>query len=151
MIKSILFTCLVAVASADADADALYEVYGYGAVPFGSSTGLDPITQGLDPVTQGALPAHYGYGYPTLGGYYGRRKRDADADAEALYGYYGYAAPYDLAAGYAACPLAASVPFGSSTGLDPITQGLDAATQGYSPYSGYGYPYGLSSGYHFGK
>jgi len=124
-------------------------------------------------VTQGALPAHYGYGYPALGGYYGRRKRDADADAdaEALYGYYGYAAPYGLAAGYAASPLAsagyaatplaaagyaagplvASVPFGSSTGLDPITQGLDAATQGYSPYSGYGYPYGLSSGYHFGK
>ena len=30
-----------------------------------------------------------------------------------------------VAAGYAA-----TVPFGSSSGLDPITQGLDAATQG---------------------
>merc|ERR1712107_235529 len=34
--------------------------------------------------------------------------------------------------------VAAAVPFGSSTGLDPITQGLDASTQGYAPYA-YGY------------
>merc|ERR1719483_71166 len=57
-----LQTCLVAAVSADAEADAAYlgygypyahGVYGYAAhVPFGSSTGLDPITQGLDPVTQ---------------------------------------------------------------------------------------------------
>merc|ERR1712002_477806 len=46
----------------------------------------------------------------------GKRKRDADADPALLYG----------------------VPFGSSTGLDPITQGLDASTQGYAPYA-YGY------------
>merc|ERR1711892_708242 len=121
MIKSILFTCLVAVA-------------------FGSSTGLDPITQGLDPVTQGALPAYYGYGYPAYGahGVYGRRKREANADA--LYTTYGYT----------------GVPFGSSTGLDPITQGLDAATQGVVPYFGYhagysGYPYGAHAGHYYGK
>merc|ERR1712010_283833 len=100
-----------------AEADAFYG-YGYGlpyahgvayaGVPFGSSTGLDPITQGLDPVTQGALPvAHVGH-------YYGKRSAD----------------PYYLG-GYAV----AGVPFGSSTGLDPITQGLDASTQGYAPYA----------------
>merc|ERR1719347_2100178 len=66
-IKTLLFTCLVAAARADADADAAYLAYGYGlpyayaGVPFGSSTGLDPITQGLDPVTQGALPVYSGY------------------------------------------------------------------------------------------
>merc|ERR1712012_1281289 len=78
----------------DAEADPQLLVAG---VPFGSSTGLDPITQGLDAVTQGvALPYHagvygygyygyrpygyraYGYGYPYRYGYYG--KRDADAE-----------------------------------------------------------------------
>merc|ERR1712080_391606 len=59
---------------------------------------------GLDASTQGYAPyAHYGYGHHGL--LYGKRSADADA-------YYGF--------GYAA------VPFGSSTGLDPITQGLDA-------------------------
>merc|ERR1711970_840441 len=85
MIKLVLFTCLVALASADADADAAYLGYGYpyayGAygyaahVPFGSSTGLDPITQGLDPGTQGAVP-YYGPGY-----HYGKRSADADPKA----------------------------------------------------------------------
>merc|ERR1712002_512162 len=109
---------------ADADPALLYGAYAgypyaYG-VPFGSSTGLDPITQGLDASTQGYAPYAYGYGL----GYYG--KRDADADPALLYGAY---------AGY---PYAYGVPFGSSTGLDPITQGLDASTQGYAPYA-YGY------------
>merc|ERR1711982_64013 len=73
----------------DAEADPQLLVAG---VPFGSSTGLDPITQGLDAVTQGvALPYHAGvYGY----GYYGKRDADAEPEADALYGYYGYARPY---------------------------------------------------------
>merc|ERR1712055_836048 len=101
-----------------ADADAYYGYpYAYG-VGFGSSTGLDPITQGLDASTQGYAPyAHYGYGGYGLA--YGKRSADADA-------YYGY-------------PYAYGVPFGSSTGLDPITQSLDASTQGYAPYAHYGY------------
>jgi hypothetical protein len=37
------------------------------------------------------------------------------------------------------------VPFGSSTGLDPITQGLTASTQGHG-YYGHGY-----YGYRYGK
>merc|ERR1719270_3134512 len=91
----------------DAEADPQLLVAG---VPFGSSTGLDPITQGLDAVTQGVVT-----------------KRSADADAAVLYGAYGY--PYAHA----------YVPFGSSSGLDPITQGLDPVTQGYVPYYGYGH------------
>merc|ERR1712080_722470 len=87
------------------------------AVPFGSSTGLDPITQGLDASTQGYAP--YAYGHYAYG------KRTADADPYYAYGAY-------------------AVPFGSSTGLDPITQGLDASTQGYAPYA-YGH-YAMARG-----
>merc|ERR1712133_176662 len=47
----------------------------------------------------------------------------AEADPYYLGGYYG-------------------VPFASSTGLDPITQGLDASTQGLAPYAAYGYGLG---------
>merc|ERR1712190_668354 len=65
------------------------------------------------------------------------------AEADPFYGYYG-ALPY--AHGYAV----AGVPFGSPSGQDPITQGLDASTQGYLPYAyghlGYGY-----LGHYYGK
>merc|ERR1712117_622204 len=128
MFKSLLATALVAAVKAEADPfygyyGALPYAHGYAVagVPFGSPSGLDPITQGLDPVTQGALPvAHY----------YGKRSADAEADPYYLS---GYALPY-AAHGV----VAAAVPFGSSTGLDPITRGLDASTQGYAPYA-YGY------------
>merc|ERR1711872_991677 len=125
MIKSLVLTCLVAAVRADAEADAYYSIYGYAGVPFGSSTGLDPITQGL------ALPYHgyAGYGYPYYGHYLGKRAADA----------------------VPAVVVASAVPFGSSTGLDPITQGLDPVTQGFVPYHGYvgyGYPY---YGHYLGK
>merc|ERR1712066_805840 len=121
MFKSLLATALVAAVKAEADPfygyyGALPYAHGYAVagVPFGSPSGLDPVTQGALPV------AHY----------YGKRSADAEADP-----YYpgGYALPY-AAHGV----VAAAVPFGSSTGLDPITQGLDASTQGYAPYA-YGY------------
>merc|ERR1719479_568842 len=107
-----------------------YAGYGYHGVPFGSSTGLDPITQGLDASTQGVV-GHYGH-------YIGKR----EADADAYYGHLGYG--YGLhGLGYAGYGhhgvYAAHVPFGSSTGLDSITQGLDASTQGLV---GYGHYYG---------
>merc|ERR1719318_1164238 len=106
MFKSLDATCLVAAARAQLVAH----------VPFGSSTGLDPITQGLDASTQGLLPyAHHPYAF---GHYYGKRSADAQ--------------------------LVAAVPFGSSTGLDPITQGLDASTQGYLPYAYHPYAFGLA-------
>merc|ERR1711953_235806 len=101
--------------------------YGYAGVPFGSSTGLDPLTQGLDPVTQGVIT-----------------KREADPQV-LTYGAYPYT--------YAAYPYAhAYVPFGSSSGLDPITQGLDPVTQGHvvkreadaDAYYPYHYAYGCS-------
>merc|ERR1711910_308643 len=91
----------------------------------------------------------------------------AEADPQLLYGGYGYAglagyAGYPYALGYglglksAPCVNAANipvpcagkrkryagVPFASSTGLDPITQGLDASTQGLAPYAHYGYGLG---------
>jgi hypothetical protein len=152
--------------SADADAEAYYAAYPYStygaypyaahgaypyaaygaypyaaAVPFGSSTGLDPITQGLDPVTQGVA-------IPAAAHYLGKRSADADADAYyaaypyATYGAYPYAAHGAYAyAAHGAYPYAAAVPFGSSTGLDPITQGLDPVTQGVAipAYAGYAY------------
>merc|ERR1712018_922818 len=66
---------------------------------FGSSTGLDPITQGLDPVTQGHVV-----------------KRSADADA--FYAGYGY--PYS----YGYVPFGSSTGLDPITqGLDPATQG----------------------------
>merc|ERR1712066_139179 len=88
-------------ADAEPEADAAYFGYGYpyayAGVPFGSSTGLDPITQGLDAATQGYVP-YYGYGHHAYGHYYGKRSADAEADAEAdpeaFYGHYGY--PYGL-------------------------------------------------------
>merc|ERR1711983_452450 len=85
MIKSVLFTCLIAAASADADAAYLgygYPyAYGYAAhVPFGSSTGLDPVTQGAVP--------YYGLGY--AGYHLGKRSADAEPEADAAYLGYGY-------------------------------------------------------------
>ena len=108
--------------SADAEADPYYlGGYAYG-LPVGHPSGADPITQGLDASTQGYAPYAYGH----LGHYYGKRS----ADPYYLGGYAGLALPY-AAHGV----VAAAVPFGSSTGLDPITQGLDASTQGYAPYA----------------
>merc|ERR1712234_81349 len=120
MIKFVASACLVAAALADADP--YYGAYGYGgyglgyaaAVPFGSSTGLDPITQGLDASTQGFAPyAAYG-----AYGYYGKRSADA---------YY----PYGAYGAYA----------GGFTGLDPITQGADPITQGVDPVTQGAVPY----------
>merc|ERR1712106_333996 len=108
------------------------------AVPFGSSTGLDALTQGLDASTQGYAPYAYGHlgvghlgvghlgvghlGVGHLGHYYGKRSADA-------YYAHGYGLGYGHHAG------AYGVPFGSSTGLDALTQGLDASTQGYAPHA----------------
>merc|ERR1711981_657404 len=69
----------------------------------------------------GAPLAYAGYPYAPVA--YGKYKRSAEAEPEADAAYFGYGYPYAYA----------GVPFGSSTGLDPITQGLDAATQGYVP------------------
>merc|ERR1712228_372084 len=110
----VVLALLLAVAAADP-----WFVYGgYHGVPFGDPSGQDPITQGLDASTQGYHPYSHYYGH-----YYG--KRSADADPWVVYAHHG-------------------VPFGHPSGQDPITQGLDASTQGYYPYSHY-------YGHHYGK
>merc|ERR1711872_430291 len=141
MLRTVLLACLVAAIKADADAQAYYApyhlgAYAYGAypyaygayhygVPFGSSTGLDPITQGLDPVTQGAvIPAAH---------YIGKRSADAeaDADAEAYYAPYAYGAYAHGAYPYA---------YGAySYGAYPYTYG--AYPYAYGAYNRFGYGY----------
>merc|ERR1712212_1206021 len=138
MLRTVLLACLVAAIKADADAEAYYApyhlgAYAYGAypyaygayhygVPFGSSTGLDPITQGLDPVTQGAVVGHY------IG------KRSADAEAEADADAAAYYAPYAYGA-YA-------------HGAYPYAYG--AYAYGAYPYAYGGYPYTYGAYNRFG-
>merc|ERR1712086_1197386 len=101
---------------------------------------LDPapvLTQSPKVLTLGPVP-YYGLGH--VGHYYGKRSADAEPKADAAYLGYGY--PY----AYGAYAHAAHVPFGSSTGLDPITQGLDPVTQGVVPYYGLGHV-----GHYYGK
>merc|ERR1712184_144295 len=90
-------------AEPEADAAYLYGGYGYGA--FG---GAYPYGLGYNGF------AGYPYGYPAVGysAYYGKRSADAEPEADAYYGYYGYGAypyagygysayrPYGLAYGY---------------------------------------------------
>merc|ERR1719209_2179053 len=99
----VVASALVAAISAEADPALLYAGYaGYAGVPFGSSTGLDALTQGLDASTQGYAPyAYAAYPYAAYGHYYGKREAEAEADPALLYaGYAGY--PY--AAAYGAYP-----------------------------------------------
>ena len=67
-------------AAAEAEPEAALVLAGH--VPFGSSSGLDPLTQGLDPATQGYAPyahlAHAHYPYAVYG------KREAEADPQVI-------------------------------------------------------------------
>ena len=66
--------------AAEAEPEAALVLAGH--VPFGSSSGLDPLTQGLDPATQGYAPyahlAHAHYPYAVYG------KREAEADPQVI-------------------------------------------------------------------
>merc|ERR1719457_442323 len=122
--KSVFFACLVAAvyaeAAPEADADAWYGNYGYGA---GYSYGARPYVNlgyrsynsvaGYAPYvaasSYGAYPAAYGYGHAI-----GKRSADAEAapeaDADAWYGNNGYAAAVAApvsAYRYAAAPVSA--------------------------------------------
>merc|ERR1719430_2243377 len=113
----VVASALVAAISAEADPQLLYGGYGYAGLagyPYALGYGLG--LKNAPCVNAANIPV------PCAG----KRKRDADADPALLYGAYGYA----------------GVPFASSTGLDPITQGLDASTQGFAPYAHYGYGLG---------
>merc|ERR1711973_676699 len=91
VMKFFIVSALVAAVSAEAQYLGAYPysglAYGYGGypyaagyslagVPFGSSSGLDALTQGLDPVTQGYS-------------YYGKRSAEAEPEAQILTTYAG--------------------------------------------------------------
>merc|ERR1712115_772557 len=85
----------------DAEADPQVLVGAVAAVPFGSSTGLDPITQGLDAVTQGVALPYAGYAAPYAAWGLGKREAEADPLVYAAAPAYAYAAPYAVAAPHA--------------------------------------------------
>merc|ERR1712107_244368 len=88
-------------------------------VPFGSSSGLDPITQGLDPVTQGHVA------------YYGKRSADAEPEADADAQVVAPAAAYGL--GYAGA-------YGAGYGYPYTTAAYGYAGYPFrAGYAGYGY------------
>merc|ERR1712212_1282649 len=148
MLRTVLLACLVAAIKADADAEAYYApyhlgAYAYGAypyaygayhygVPFGSSTGLDPITQGLDPVTQGAVVGHY----------IGKRSADAEAEADAD-------ADADAAAYYAPYAYGAYAHGAYAHGAYPYNA-YGAYAYGAYPYAYGGYPYTYGAYNRFG-
>merc|ERR1719209_1371218 len=110
----VVASALVAAISAEADPALLYSGYGYHGYPYAAHVGVYGL-KSAPCVNAANVPV------PCAGGYlhhYGKREAEAEADPALLY---------------------AAVPFGSSTGLDPITQGLDAATQGYAPYAYHGH------------
>merc|ERR1712209_177962 len=72
---------------AKADAALLYGAYGYAGLPYAGYAAY-----GAYPYAYGAYPYAYG-------AYYGKRSADAEPEADAYYGYYGYARPYSY--GYA--------------------------------------------------
>merc|ERR1712123_477479 len=89
MIKIALLVCSAALAAAEAEADALYGAYGYGGY---GGIGHRTYSHGLGAIGYSGL-GHTGYS--TLGysrGYCGKRSADAEpeAEADALYGAYGY-------------------------------------------------------------
>merc|ERR1712215_568287 len=113
----VVASALVAAISAEADPQLLYGGYGYAGLagyPYALGYGLGLKSAPCVNAANVPVPCA------------GKRKRDPDADPALLYGAYGYA----------------GVQFPSSTGLDPITQGLDASTQGFAPYAHYGYGLG---------
>merc|ERR1712141_866698 len=130
----VVASALVAACMAEADPQLLAHPYAYGLATFGGKSAPCVNAANIPVPCAGAPLAYAGYPYAPVA--YGRRSADAEPEADAAYFGYGY--PYAYA----------GVPFGSSTGLDPITQGLDAATQGYVPYYGYGHH---AYGHYYGK
>merc|ERR1712013_968057 len=124
----VVASALVAGICAEADPALLYA--GYAGYPYALGYGVGLKSAPCVNAANVPVPCAAGYG---LVHHYGKREAEAEADPALLYGAY-----------------AAAVPFGSSTGLDPITQGLDLSTQGYAPYAYAGYPY-AAYGHYYGK
>jgi len=131
-----------ALASPVADADPHYAAYGY----------VVPALFNSYPNWPGVSTP---YSSSTCFGCRGKRSADADADASALYGYYGYApyayAPYGYAPyGYGLTGVAGHPTGTSYTARSP--QGLgkrsaDAEPEADAHYSAYGYGYPTAYGY----
>merc|ERR1711868_11944 len=177
MNKFALVVCFAAAVSAEADADAFYGVYGYGAVgayPYATYAYAAPsayaqvspsaslTTVGL---AQASLPAIAG-GYAGAGRYVAnsagvvhvaKREAEAEADPALLYRTYGYAGyPYAGVYGvYAGYPYTYGYYGKRSAEAEPEA---DAALL-YGAYAGYPYAYGAYSygaypygyGYAWGK
>merc|ERR1712154_266692 len=112
----VVASALVAAISAEADPALLYA--GYAGYPYALGHGVGLKSAPCVNAANVPVPCAAGYAH-----YVGKRDADAEADPALLYGaYYG-------------------VPFGSSTGLDPITQG-------YAPYAYHGLGY---YGHYYGK
>merc|ERR1712233_104679 len=135
---------LVAAVSADADADAYYAPYfapyAYGAYALGGKSA--PCVNAANvPVPCAGAPLTY-HGYPYAAHYYGKRSADADA----YYGYYGYARPY--AYGYRGYSYGYPYRYGYYGKRSADAEAEAAPAVFYNAY-GYGafgaYPYGLGA------
>merc|ERR1712133_156662 len=181
MIKAAIVACLAALAAAEADADALYGRYGYGAglgySGYASGLGYSgygyaaapyryngaygyaaPATSAGITVRGYGTPATVGtnapYGYAASGQYVAdsfgavhiaKREADAEPEADALYGNYGYGLGYS--AGYG---LGYSRPIygGYSTISRPIVSSYAAPIA--TGYAGLGYSRAIYGGYRSG-
>merc|ERR1739845_115686 len=127
MMKSIFFACLVAAVYAEAEPKAEADAfYGYNGL-VGGYTGyaLPAYTTGY---------ANYGYAGLNAGHYIGKREAEAEPEADAYYGTYGYnglsglgysGLGYGYASTYAAAPVArtyAAAPLVRSYAAAPIAR-----------------------------
>merc|ERR1739848_427687 len=133
MMKSIFFACLVAAVYAEAepkaDADAFYGYNGYNGLVSGYTGYALPAyrsyaapayrTYAAPAYTTGY--ANYGYAGLNAGHYIGKREAEAEPEADAFYGTYGYnglsglgysGLGYGYASTYAAAPVARSYGYG---------------------------------------
>ena len=137
-------------ADAEADADAFYGYYGYAAHPYAYGYYGYPYAYGhyahygksAPCVNAANVPVPCQHGYSALAapavyggyhhaGYYGKRSAEAEPEAEAYYGSYGYSAYSPVYSGYSSY----SRPVYTTSYARPV-------------YSGYGYSR-LGYGYHY--
>merc|ERR1712241_1322339 len=158
MMKSIFFACLVAAVYAEAEPKAEADAfYGYNGLVSGYTGYALPAyrsyaapayrTYAAPAYTTGY--ANYGYAGLNAGHYIGKREAEAEPEADAYYGTYGYnglsslgysGLGYGYARTYAAAPVArtyAAAPLVRSYAAAPI-----ASSYGYGLTGSYGY--GLS-------
>merc|ERR1712045_738468 len=96
MIKLLLASTLLALTAAEADPQLLYGApLPYVGATVGAVAHVPVVKSVVDSPAEvehevTAHPVAVGYGHPL--GYYGKRSADAEPEADAYYGYYGYGA-----------------------------------------------------------